>query len=440
MLSWLRRKFAGKVPEAYEGTTGWDYLVGWPKAGASASDSTIFQPLSASDLEEAYKLNSVVGACTRFLGRSATDPELEIGMWVGTGQEREWETVQKDIPIAEVLQQPHQNGSFATFVERYVQALALTGVSGVHKRRGPSGEIVELWPRPTSWVKMIPGKGSQMFSGFKINPSEEIILPEDMLLSMFPDPTNPARGCGPLELAVRDFQSDMERENYIGEMLRNVSVPGLKIFTERVLSDREYNRLKEKLDDSGGRGRRGQHLIVQGAGGKSQIDDSVPLKDLDWPGLSNLSEARICSAFGVSPILIGARVGLQHATYSNYEQAKRATYEVTMRPLWTFIEDEWTRAFFRDEGEPQLRFRFRYDKLPQFQEDETARTDRAVKQYTAGLIDIDEARKEIGLEPLSDEQIASREEEAARKAAMVAAIQAPSGDEDDDASSTTPDE
>ena len=430
MFDRLRSLFRGKVPENYEGSVGWDVLSGWEK-GNGRGASSVFTPMEAADLEAAYKQNSVVRSCIEFLATSSLDPRLEIGVWTGQGQDREWEVVPTRLPIMDALERPTSNTGYSSFVSHYIMALLSTGVSATMKRRGEGRQIVQLWSRPTSWVTMIPGRGDQMFRGFKVKPSEKVIPAEDMMLSMLPDPQNPAAGCGPLESCARDYLLDVERENYIAEMLVNADVPGLKIFTERPIGDKEVKRLEEKLAERAGPKRRGKSLIIQGGGKGSRIDDSVPLSDLDWPGLSNLEEARICAAFGVSPILLGQRVGMEHATYANYPMAEKACYNNTLRPLWGFIASEWTRGLFRDEGEPQLEFRFRYDELPQFTEDATAVVERTVKKLQAGIIDEAEARAECGHEPLTDAQIQERAEaDAARLALAQAALGAQEDKED----------
>jgi phage portal protein BeeE len=122
------------------------------------------------------------------------------------------------------------------------------------------------------------------------------------------------------------------------------------------------------------------------------------MKELDWPGLSNLSETRICSAFGIAPILIGLRSGLEHATYSNYVEAKRATYQSTLRPLWALLDRMHTKALLSDESPAGSRLEVYSDltHIPALQEDEDRLSERAINQFKAGLIDLNEARALIG--------------------------------------------
>jgi phage portal protein BeeE len=122
------------------------------------------------------------------------------------------------------------------------------------------------------------------------------------------------------------------------------------------------------------------------------------MKELDWPGLSTLSETRVCSAFGIAPILLGLRAGLENATYSNYVEAKRATYQSTLRPLWALLDRMHTKGLLADENPGGTRLEVYSDltHIPALQVDEDELSDRAIKQYQAGLIDLNEARALIG--------------------------------------------
>jgi phage portal protein BeeE len=58
------------------------------------------------------------------------------------------------------------------------------------------------------------------------------------------------------------------------------------------------------------------------------------LQELDFKQVQGAGETRICAAARVPPIIAGFSEGLASATYSNYQQARRAFADLTMRPLW----------------------------------------------------------------------------------------------------------
>ena len=152
------------------------------------------------------------------------------------------------------------------------------------------------------------------------------VPPADMTVVRFPDPAHPGRACGPLMAAARDVQLDDERENYLAEMLANLKAPGLVLYQPDGWTPPQRDAARAVLADTVGRGQRGSPLFLEGE--SARVDMIAPLKDLDWPGLTSLNETRICATFGVPPIVIGLRSGLEHGTYANFEQAERMIEEV----------------------------------------------------------------------------------------------------------------
>jgi phage portal protein BeeE len=164
--------------------------------------------------------------------------------------------------------------------------------------------------------------------------------------------------------------------------------PGQLPFTSDQRAD-----LREKLHDIAGYGKRGGVPVLPPG-----VDIAFPgvMEDLDWPGLSMLSETRICAALGVPAMLVGVRAGVEHSTYSNHESARKGFFTTTMVSLWDTLDDALTKGLLRSEGEGGLEFRFLLDNIRELQEDETAKTARAAQAFTGGIITRNEARALIG--------------------------------------------
>ena len=222
---------------------------------------------------------------------------------------------------------------------------------------------------------------------------------EDMTVVGFPDPRHPLQYCGPLQAASRDTQVDEERGNYLFEMLVNMHAPGAILTQPDGWTPEQKAEARAILMEKIGQGNRGSPVFLSGEDAK--FETVAPLKDLDWPGITGLSETRICAAYGVPPIIISLQSGLRHGTYSNYEQAIKAFYQGIMPPLWTMIADAFTRDLLLKEGDPVNRFNFDFSRIPQLQEDATARAERATNLLTSGVATRNEARAMVNLEPLS---------------------------------------
>lgn len=181
------------------------------------------------------------------------------------------------------------------------------------------------------------------------------------------------------------------------EMLENMKIPGLVVTKKSGWgSDPRKRKAEIELDEKVGEmsGRRGNSLLLEG---DVDIKLFTPLTDLDWAGFSSSVESRICTAFGVPAIITGCRYGLDRSTYANMSQAEKALYTRTCRPKWVAYADSLTQGLIYNEGgDESLRFRFAFEELPQFQEDEIDVTTRTVMQYSQGIISLEEAREAIG--------------------------------------------
>lgn len=95
--------------------------------------------------------------------------------------------------------------------------------------------------------------------------------------------------------------------------------------------------------------------------------------DMEIDSIRDLAESRICSALGVPPILVGAKVGLNTATYSNYAQAKESFWEETLLPLYKRIEDSLNRIILPEM--PSIanteKIVFDFSEVRALQDDET---------------------------------------------------------------------
>lgn len=380
------------IDEKYKGLLGWEQLYG-SRAQWKSADS-IWPGLTINALEAAYSCHPIVRACVDAKAETAAEPRIELGMEVN----QEWKPV-KAHPLLDLLEYPNEHMNQTDLIRLLTMRLQLTAWGFGWKMRGARmGRIAELWPMPSSWVTpIIARQGTSLFSGFRIAGNKDLAPPEDMMVARLMDPCSSTGASAPLQSALHDYWLDKGRENFQAEVLENLKLPGLVMMIEG-LTDAQANALRERLEERFGAGNRGLPLVMRGKG-SMQIPN--PMADLDWPGLTHLSETRICTAFGVPPIVIHCRAGLEKATYSNYEQAERAFYRRAMGPLWELLADVLTLHLCRREGEMKLRFRFRYDELPQFTEDRLSAAQRASIMYQGGMgiASRDEARAELGLPP-----------------------------------------
>lgn len=384
----LTAKLRGKVD-----TGGWDTLFG---LATTTTQDELFKVLTDKEYERLYCNNAVIFSCVRKVTSAVVDAKVLIELKRNDGFE-----VREDHPLAKLFELPNPDMDWTQFLSRLVQSLLLTGVGYVFEERNRGDDLTALWPLPTSWVTKQFDRGRLV--GYRIRlgvTGQRPVRPEDLIAVGFPDPRHPGHFCGPLQAASRDQQIDEERGNYLFEMLTNLTFPGVVLYQDEPWTPEQKLEARGVLQDRVGRGNRGSPLFVEGQ--NARLDVPAPLKDLDWPGVTTLAETRICTTFGVPPIVIGLKSGLERSTYSNFVQAERAFYRGTMPPLWRMIESSFTRDLLRKEGDEDHRVRFDFSAVPQLQEDANERAARSEKLLKAGAITRNEAREMVGMEALPD--------------------------------------
>jgi hypothetical protein len=96
----------------------------------------------------------------------------------------------------------------------------------------------------------------------------------------------------------------------------------------------------------------------------------------------------------------GLGAGLDHATYSNVAQAREAFTEMKCIPLWRAIGATLTMSLVPDfTSDSSVVVDFDIDEVRALSDDEDKKATRLAAYVAAGILDVDEARAEIGREP-----------------------------------------
>jgi len=400
----------GSLNQAY----GWAPLSvqsNWAVAGE------IFGPITLSFIEAAIA-HPIVGACHNAIASRAPEPRIEIGRWI----KDEWAAVKShwalDL-IAEPCTESRVSRNY--LISQLAGRRSLTGLGAALKiRNRAKNKIVALIPIPSSWVYLLPNQPPDpdhplwLYKAYRLmGANAELHPPTEIVLCRTSDPRHNASTLGFVEMAWRDYKTDVERSNYQGEMVTNLKVPGVMISAgkDQRFTPAQREQLQTEYDERFGRGSRGKPMIGDS---QSTIQVVNPLADMDWPGLTGLGEARICGAAGVPQAMAMTREGTS-VKYSNWDVAERVMYRGTMATIWKALADDLTTDLLRMENEPELEFRFRYDELPAFQEDAGEKSKRVSLYFSSGLLNRRAAQRVAGFDP---DALAEEEREEAAQAAL----------------------
>lgn len=383
----------------------WSMVMGgFPKRWNNVDD--LFLVENAQSCENAFQ-NAIVQACVTEIAYSMPEPRLELGHWKKgkSSETQEWVVIQKH-PLLDLFDDPFEGFSMEELITRMSISWELTGAAYLWKvSRKQRGMVDGLLHLPTSWVNLKLGEGLTRYTGWqfggerssKWRDMDELVMWENL------HPGSLTRRCSSLQAALPDVKLDNESQQFTGEMLANLDVPGIVMVAKS-----GFNTQKEKQEkrrdleaQCGGRsGARGKTLLV---GGDVEITQHTPWTDLDWGAFSETREARICMSFGVPPILVATKIGMLRATYANYPSARKSFYRETMRPRWNRMGVVLTRELIRKTGDEKLVLRFRYDELEEFQESRNEKANRILPLYNTGIISRETARKELGYPAEIDE-------------------------------------
>ena len=351
-----------------------------------------------------YARNELVYACIREVATSVAEAPL----------------VSDNPRIHELLQSPTPLMSGAEWVEALVSYRLIDGNVFIKLGLSPRGELEALWLlRPdlvtwerNRWVYRPPPDAD----GRPGDP--EPLTPENHVhLKMF-NPLDDWCGLSPLGVLTLSADNDNHVTEFVNQLLHNAGVPPGLITTAYHTDQAERERIRDDWREKfSGKNALSDVAVFDMDASYQQL--GLDTSSMDLTSLSNRAESRICAAFGVPPIIVGAYVGLQFSTYANYATARQSLYDETIFPTQRSISADLTHGLrgHLDGGS----IYFDIAKMAINQEPKEQVEARTWRAYELGLIGDDEARQRLGLE-----------DEAGDMLKMQPHVHKADGDEEDD--------
>jgi HK97 family phage portal protein len=297
--------------------------------------STIFWKLA----NEGYKQNACAYACIRLLAESVPEPPCKVYLLNETGEQED-----PNHELRQLIRKPNSLQTEFEMMELITIHLNIVGKSYWWKERSNSGKPIALWPLRPDRMAPIYGKGLPPLAGWEYNLDGQMYqLPvEDVLAFNLPDPTDPTGGIvdglGPLQVLVHEIETDNQANKFIFALIKNYAMPGMLIKTKKSLSKGEAERLKANFKQKYGGMNLGDPAIIDADTDVSPL--SFNLRDLEFPMLRSITEARVSAAFRVPAILVGLKAGLDRSTFANMREAREFFAETTLSTFWTRIANQ----------------------------------------------------------------------------------------------------
>lgn len=353
--------------------------------------------------EDGFRRNTVIFACITEISTSASEAPLRAMR--AQAREEPIDLPSTD-PMAQLVARPNPTQSQYELLSTLITHLHVAGNAYLHKVRARDGKPIQLWPLRPDRVRIQPDRmGMVAQYAFQVN-GQPILLPAaDVIhLTMHPDPLDDYYGLSPVAVLARFGDLDNSATDFLRAFFLNAGVPGgLLTFKAGRIGKEERDRVRQLWVD--------QYSGVQGWHAPGVIDADVDYKELgkdprrlDLSTVWGVTESRIASVFGVPPILVGLWIGLEHATFANYQEARKSLWEETLIPLHRRISDKLTHGLAIEFGADRL-IDFDRSGIEALQETQDLRDLRAMKAWDSGLITMNQANLELGYPETPDGEV-----------------------------------
>ena len=347
--------------------------------------------------KQGYNKNEIVHACIRELAVSAATPRYFVAAPSTDGG-----TVEVDSGLLyDLTSNPNPYNDWYSFIERLVTFLMVAGNAYVLKERAKSGQVSGMYLLRPDRVVIVPGDYGAASFIYDVGGQKYTIDPKDMCHLALPNPAGDVYGLSPLEVLARNVNLDLNMTDFAKVYFQNAGVPsGLLKVKKRLSSQDEATTIRARWRSQFGGVNNFHRIAILDDDAEYQPMSNTP-KDMALNDLHNLTESRICAVFGVPPILVGANVGLQRSTFSNYREARLAFHSETLEPLVTRVLRYFNRNLF-DEYTGNESLSVDWTAMRSVLDDQAANTTRINTLFAGGVITLNEARTSLGFDALEE--------------------------------------
>jgi len=350
------------------------------------------EPSFVSHADVGFAKNELVYACIMEKATSLPDAPLRVYSGDGMGASRE------DHPLRRLIANPNPVMTEFELMEMTVIHMDLAGIGFWEKVRNRAGQVTEVWPLRPDLIRILPQKNGRPRYAYVIGGGRVVDLGTDVIAFRYPNPVDPYLGQPPMRAALRAVALDNEATDFVKALLQNRAIPGSVIETEQKIDEALTERLTTKWIERFGGNNRGKPAFLQK--GMKVHGLGLDLQQLEFPDLRTIAESRICMSFGVPPILVGAKVGLDRSTFSNYREARVSLWEETLMPLQKRMQQVIVKELLPDvEGVRPRRSLVRFDnsEVLALRESEGKRWELATQALRAGGITVNQFCRYVGL-------------------------------------------
>ena len=354
----------------------------------------------ASYVEEGYQMNAVIHAAVSYKERAISS--VPIRAYAGDPDSPE--RLPPTHPLTRLVMRPNPYQSWREFQQQRVAYLNLAGNSYTlldrPSRSAPPTALYNLRP---DRVRIVPGKDGGL-TGYVYKRNDEDswkkgaipILVQDMMHKKFTNPLDPFEGLGyglsPLAPLARSGDVDNSITRFLKKFFdQGAMVTGVLKARDR-LDEPTVSRIRQRWKEVYGGSDNWDETVILDQGFDYQRI-GMTFKEMGFETLDDRNEARMLAPFGVPPILLNTRLGLERSTMSNYEESRRQCWEDTLQPELLLMQDD-DQYYLQTEDGGYVQ----YDTaaVPALRKDVSKLVEAAHKLWSMG-VPANQALREVGL-------------------------------------------
>ncbi|WP_170443087.1 phage portal protein [Ruegeria arenilitoris] len=335
VFDFLRRGSAGKAPEAKASAAG--PVVAWQTGGRVA-----WSPRDTASLTRTgFSGNPVGFRSVKLIAEAAAALPLIL-----QDDAQRYETH----PVLRLMRRPNAAQGKAELLEALFGQLLLSGNAYVEAVQAEGGLPVELHVLRSDRMSVVPGadgwpRAYDYTAGGKTHrfPAEAICHIKSF------HPQDDHYGFSPMQAAAMAIDVHNSASRWSKSLLDNAARPsGALVWKggdgQGAMAEEQFRRLSDEIE-ANYRGARnaGRPMVLEG--GLDWKPMGFSPSDMEFQKTKEAAAREIALAFGVPPMLLGIQ---GDATYSNYQEANRAFYRLTVLPLVTRVAavlSDWLSGF-----------------------------------------------------------------------------------------------
>lgn len=351
---------------------------------------------SSSDHAKYYSRSTAVHAAVRVLAEAVSRPPLEVWRRVGPGADQEPAGV--DHPLQRLLDRPNDVWNGGQLLRAVESRLALWGSAYVAMVRDADGVPYEMWPLHPEEVHVVSGEDDRVVRGFIHETLDERIayLPEEMLWYRRFNPQSTFSGFSSMGPACSAVDMGMEALKFNRRFYTHSAMPSDVVVTmddnpQQDQLDQLLESWRIRLADPDS-----AHRPMILSGGMDMKRLGANQSEMEFIAALQWSVEEVSRAFGVPKVFLSE---FEDATLANVRTMEQFLWRNTIIPELKMLEDginhRLVPRFERFTGE--LVVRFNLSDVEAVQESQSDRADRLATLVGAGIMTVEEARRELGV-------------------------------------------